>query len=114
MGRPGESRRPDAQSCVGRARAPKAMITYADSSALIAWFHPQDEFALQVTLWVKENVTDFVWNPILRAEVRHNLRKIRSSYARTAWNALRASEKGGRLSYGREKLQDLLEHADDL
>ena len=90
------------------------MITYADSSALVAWFHPQDEFALQVTLWVKENVTDFVWNPILRAEVRHNLRKIRSSYARTAWNALRASEKGGRLSYGREKLQDLLEHADDL
>ena len=67
-----------------------------------------------MTHWVKDNVTDFVWNPVLRAEVRHNLRKLRSSYARTAWNALRSSEKSGHLSYGREKLQDLLEHADDL
>jgi predicted nucleic acid-binding protein len=90
------------------------MITYADSSVLVAWFHPEDEFAFPVTLWVKENVTDFLWNPVLRAEVRHNIRKLQSSYARAAWNALRASEKSGRLSLGREKLQDLFDATDEL
>ena len=41
------------------------------AGVLIAWFHPDDEFAGVVTPWVREHVTDFVWNPILRAEVRH-------------------------------------------
>ena len=48
------------------------MITYADSSVLVAWFHADDEFALPVTKWVQEEVTDFIWNPVLRLEVRHN------------------------------------------
>ena len=61
------------------------MITYADSSVLVAWFHPDDEFALPVTQWVRENVTDFLWNPLLQLEVRHNLRKLRTSYARAAF-----------------------------
>src|SRR5688572_18148592 len=89
------------------------MITYADSSVLVAWFHPDDEFALPVTQWVRENVTDFLWNPMLRLEVRHNLRKVRTSYARAAWNALRAAERS-RLRFGREKLHDLIDDADDL
>ena len=89
------------------------MIIYADSSVLVAWFHPDDEFALPVTRWVRENVTDFLWNPILRLEVRHNLRKLRSGYARAAWNALRAAERS-RLRFGREKLHDLIDEADEL
>lgn len=89
------------------------MMTYADTSVLVAWFHPEDEFALLVTQWIKENVTELLWNPLLRLEVRHNLRKIRSPYARVAWNALRAAERT-RLRLGREKLQDLLDEADDL
>lgn len=89
------------------------MITYADTSVLVAWFHPEDEFAEPVTRWVKENVTELLWNPLLRLEVRHNLRKIRSPYARVAWNALRAAERN-RLRPGREKLQDLLDEAEDL
>ena len=90
------------------------MITYADSSVLIAWFHPDDEFAGPVTPWVREHVTDFIWNPILRAEVRHNLRKMRSPYARTAWNAYRAAESNHRLTFGRERLADLLAQTDEL
>ena len=90
------------------------MITYADSSVLVAWYHADDQFAQAVTDWVQDNVTDFIWNPFLRLEVRHNLRKLNTPYARSAWNALRASEKGGRLLLGRVKLHDLLEAADEL
>ncbi len=89
------------------------MIVYADSSVLVAWFHPDDEFAEPVTRWARENVTEFLWNPVLRLEVRHNLRKLRSSYARTAWNAFRAAEKE-RLRIGRERLTDVLDDADEL
>lgn len=90
------------------------MITYADSSVLVAWFHADDQFAQEVTNWARDHVTDFIWNPFLRIEVRHNLRKLKTPYARSAWNALRASEKSGRLLFGREKFYDLLEAADDL
>ncbi len=90
------------------------MICYADSSALIAWFHPADQFAIPVTRWVRENVTDFVWNPILRAEVRHNLRKLKTNYSRAAWNAYRASENMRRLVLGRETIAEILNAADDL
>lgn len=90
------------------------MITYADSSVLVAWFHADDQFAQEVTQWVREHVTEFVWNPFLRAEVRHNLRKLKTPYARTAWNALRASERSGRLLLGRVRIHDLLEAADEL
>lgn len=89
------------------------MITYADSSVLVAWFHPDDEFAAAVTPWVQSQVTDFIWNPPLRLEVRHNLRKLRTPYARTAWNALRAAERT-RLRFGRVNVLALFDAADDL
>lgn len=89
------------------------MITYADSSVFIAYFHPDDEFAVPVTNWVRENVTDFVWNPILYLEVRHNLRKLRTPYVRMAWNALRVAERT-RLRFGRERIHDLIDDADEL
>ena len=87
------------------------MIVYADSSVLIAWFHADDEFAVPVTRWVRENVTDFVWNPVLQLEVRHNLRKLYTTYARAAWNALRTAERT-RLRFGLDKLHDLIHEAD--
>jgi predicted nucleic acid-binding protein len=90
------------------------MIVYADTSVLIAWFHADDIFARQVTPWVQENVTDFIWNSALRAEVRHNLRQLDTSYTRAAWNALRASESSGRLAIGRERLNQLFNAADEL
>lgn len=90
------------------------MNVYADTSVLIAWFHADDLFAKQVTPWVQENVTDFIWNSALRAEVRHNLRQLKTSYTRSAWNALRAAENSGRLTIGREKLNQLLNAADEL
>ena len=89
------------------------MIVYADSSVMVAWFHADDEFAQPVTEWAREHVTDFLWNPILQFEVRHNLRELRSSYARTAWNALRAAERT-RLRFGRVNLRELLDDADQL
>jgi len=90
------------------------MICYADSSFLIAWFHPADQFAIPVTEWTRDHVTDFIWNPILRAEVRHNLRKLKTQYAATAWNAYRASEAMRRLVIGRQSIADLLRAGDDL
>jgi len=89
------------------------LITYADSSVLVAWFHADDQFAAPVTKWVQDEVTDFVWNPVLRLEVRHNLRKLKTAYARAAWNALRAAERH-RLRFGRVNLPTLLDAADDL
>ena len=80
----------------------------------MARFHADDEFAGQVTDRVQANVADFIWNPVLRLEVRHNLRKLKTRYARAAWNALRAAERSGRLAFGRQKLHDLIEAADDL
>ncbi len=90
------------------------MIVYADASVLIALFHPADTFSKNVNRWFERNEINFVWNPILRNEVRHNLRKLKSTYARTAWNAFRAAEKTGRLAIGRDRLNILLEDADDL
>ena len=90
------------------------MITYADSSVLIAWFHPADEFARPVTAWARENTSDFLWNWFLRVEVRHNLRALKSPYARTAWNAYEASEAGKKLRLDRTRLIDLLQRGDEL
>ena len=90
------------------------MIAYADSSVLVAWFHADDQFAQEVTKWVRHHVTDFIWNPFLRVEVRHNLRQLKTPYARAAWNALRASENCGRLLFGRAKFHELLEALDEL
>lgn len=90
------------------------MITYADSSVLIAWFHPADEFARPVTHWARENSSEFVWNWFLRVEVRHNLRRLKTSYARTAWNAYQASESGNKLKLNRSRLADLLQRGDEL
>ena len=104
----------NAQSGHRGARAPPPMICYADSSFLVAWFHPADQFAVAVTEWARIHVTEFIWNPILRAEVRHNLRRLKSQYSRTAWNAYRASEKTRRLILGRQSLTDLLSAGDDL
>jgi predicted nucleic acid-binding protein len=90
------------------------MKVYADASVLIAWFHADDVFAKQVTPWIQENLTDFIWNSVLQNEVRHNLRQLEGKYSRAAWNALRASENSGRLLIGREKLNELLRAADEL
>ena len=90
------------------------MIVYADASVLIAWFYADDAFAKQVTPWIQEHVTDFVWNPVLRAEIRHNLRQLEGSYARAAWNALNSAENSGRMSLSRKSLHQLFNAADEL
>jgi predicted nucleic acid-binding protein len=87
---------------------------YADTSALIAWFHPADEFAPVVTAWCRERSPDFCWNPLLRVELRHNLRRLSGTYAATAWHAYRASETSQRLKLGIHRLPDLLEWGDEL
>ena len=90
------------------------MILYADTSVLLAWFHPNDEFAATVTPWIMEHVDKFYWNGILRAELRHNLRKLKSGYEQTAWNAYRATEQSQRLFMVRTRLESLLEDLDEL
>src|SRR5579871_2090092 len=90
------------------------MIVYADTSVLIAWFHADDVFAKRATPWIQEHVTDFVWNSVLREEVRHNLRQLEGSFGRAAWNALNAAESTGRLSLSRKSLHQLLSASDEL
>jgi predicted nucleic acid-binding protein len=90
------------------------MNVYADTSVLIALFHPADVFSEQVNDWVGDQSIDLIWNSLLRNEVRHNLRKLNSNYSRTAWNSLRAAENTGRLAIGRERLNQLLDAADEL
>jgi predicted nucleic acid-binding protein len=90
------------------------MKIYADTSVLVAWFHPADAFALPVTKWCSSHGPDFSWNLFLRAELRHNLRKLATDYAPVAWQAYRASESGRRLVLERERLPEILEWADEL
>jgi predicted nucleic acid-binding protein len=87
---------------------------YADTSALIAWFHPADEFAPAVTTWCRDRSPDFCWNPLLRVELRHNLRRLAGTYAATAWHAYRASETFQRLKLASHRLPDMLEWGDEL
>ena len=90
------------------------MNLYADTSTLIAWFHPADEFAPAVTAWCRERTPEFCWNPLLRIELRHNLRRLSGKYAAVAWHAYRASETSLRLRFGSHRLPDLLDWGDEL
>lgn len=90
------------------------MRVYADTSVLLAFFHPADIFALSVTRWVQGQAVEFIWNAILRAEVRHNLRGVQGDYAAAGWRAYRAAEAHCLLSLTRERISDLLEWADEL
>jgi predicted nucleic acid-binding protein len=90
------------------------MKIYADTSALIAWFHPADEFAREVTDWCRERSPEFSWNPLLRIELRHNLRRLTGKYATTAWHAYRASETSRKLRLEIHRLTDILERGDEL
>lgn len=90
------------------------MKIYADTSVLVAWFHPADYFAPAVTAWCRSRGPDFHWNALLRAELRHNLRKLTGDHAATAWQAYRASESARRLLLSRERASDIIEWADDL
>ncbi len=90
------------------------MKVYADTSALLAWFHPADGFAPTVTAWCRRNSVEFCWNPLLRVELRHNLRRLSGRYAAIAWQAYRASETTRRLRLEVQRLGDLLEWGDEL
>jgi predicted nucleic acid-binding protein len=90
------------------------MKIYADTSVLIAWFHPADEFAVAVTAWCRSRSPEFFWNPLLRAELRHNLRRLSGDYAAVAWHSYRAAETSNRLRPGLHRLPDLLEWGDEL
>ena len=90
------------------------MKIYADTSVLIAWFHPADEFAVAVTAWCRSRSPEFSWNPLLRAELRHNLRRLSGDYAAVAWHSYRAAETSNRLRPGLHRLPDLLEWGDEL
>jgi predicted nucleic acid-binding protein len=90
------------------------MNIYADTSVLVAWFYPADHFAVQVASWCRGNGPDFQWNSLLRAELRHNLRKLTGDYAAIAWQAYRASESARRLVMSRERMSDIVEWADEL
>lgn len=90
------------------------MKIYADTSALLAWFNPADEFAVVVTSWCRERTPEFYWNPLLRIELRHNLRLIPGTYSAIAWHAYRASETSQRLKLGIHRMPDLLEWGDEL
>jgi predicted nucleic acid-binding protein len=90
------------------------MKIYADTSVLIAWFYPADIFALPVTAWCRAQGPNFSWNSLLRTELRHNLRRLSGEYAAAAWQAYRASETARRMVLGRERLDEILELADEL
>ena len=90
------------------------MKIYADTSALMAWFNPVDEFAPAVTTWCRGRSPEFSWNPLLRIEVRHHLRRLAGKYAAAAWHAYRASETSQKLRLASHRLPDLLEWGDEL
>jgi predicted nucleic acid-binding protein len=90
------------------------MKIYADTSALIAWFHPADQFAGAVTDWCRKRSPEFSWNLLLRTELRHNLRLLSGRYAALAWHAYRASETSRKLRLESHRLSDILDRGDEL
>jgi predicted nucleic acid-binding protein len=58
------------------------MLAYADTSALVAYFYPNDVFAITVTRAAQREAPDFVYWPFLRFELRHNLRMLRGGSPR--------------------------------
>ena len=92
-------------------------LVYADTSALFAYFHPDDEFSAVVDAAVLTYWPDFVYWPFLRYELRHNLRLTRTdSHGEAAWRALRAAEKTvARLRWQEELTADkMLDAAEEL
>ena len=92
-------------------------LVYADTSALFAYFHPDDEFSAVVDAAVQTHLPDFVYWPFLRYELRHNLRLARTDrHGEAAWRALRAAEKTvARLRWQNELTADkLLDAAEEL
>lgn len=92
-------------------------LVYADSSVLFACFHPRDEFSAPVDAAVQKDSPDFVYWPLLRFELRHNLRSSRvDSDGEVAWHALRAAEKtAARLRWMTELTADkILDAAEEL
>ena len=90
------------------------MRIYADTSALIAWFHPADPFAETVTTWCRDKEPDFIWNVFIRAELRHNLRRLPGNYAAIAWHAYRSSETSKRLRLTTHSLGEMLQWGDEI
>ncbi|MCU0783718.1 MAG: hypothetical protein MUF81_06650 [Verrucomicrobia bacterium] len=91
-------------------------LVYADTSALFAYFHPRDSFALILTDAARQHCPDFAYWSFLRFELRHNLRQARTDeHGETAWNALRAAERTrNRLRWQPDlKCDSLLESADE-
>jgi predicted nucleic acid-binding protein len=92
-------------------------LVYADSSALFAYFHPNDEFSTVVDAAVQKESPDFAYWPFLRFELRHNLRLNRvDADGEVAWRALRVSEKtSSRLRWQTELTADkMLDAAEEL
>jgi predicted nucleic acid-binding protein len=92
-------------------------LVYADSSALFAYFHPNDEFSIAVDAAVRADSPDFVYWPFLRFELRHNLRLSRvEPDGEVTWRALRAAEKtASRLRWQAELSADkMLDAAEEL
>lgn len=90
------------------------MKIYADTSVLVAWFDPSDVFGPAVARWCESRSPEFCWNPVLRAELRHYLRKVTGGYAAAAWHSYRASESARRLKLDSVSVSDLLEWGDEL
>jgi len=92
-------------------------LVYADTSALFAWFYPLDQFSPGVDEAVKAQPPDFVYWPLVRFELRHNLRRLKGDkYGAIAWRALRAAEKtASRLRWQGELTADkMLDSAEEL
>ena len=70
------------------------MTAYADTSYLLAFFDPHAAQSSSVNAYAARTSVDYHWNVILRAELRHCLRRIPVVADRaTAWQAYRATEK---------------------
>jgi predicted nucleic acid-binding protein len=92
-------------------------IVYADTSALFAYFYPLDQYSQAVDEAVREQSPDFVYWPLARFELRHNLRRLKGDkYGLVAWRALRAAEQtASRLRWHGELTADkMLDSAEEL
>lgn len=70
------------------------MTAYADTSYLLAYFNPHAVHSPSVQAFFTRTPVDYHWNVILRAELRHSIRRIPTPASRaTAWQAYRATEK---------------------
>lgn len=88
------------------------MKTYLDSSALVAWFDPNNPHYRRVVAWREDVAAEFVFNRLLDLECSHYFRQNRAEHAGLAMHAFNQAVAARRFHFQSVSPLDLFRDAD--